>query len=211
MRLLLTDGTDRIWRELRAGLRGFIAKRVPASDVDDVLQDVFVRIQRGRAGLRRRERLAAWVFQVTRNVVADYYRAPARRRERPAGLAEDLPLARQPAAARPMDADPARARRELAGCLRPMVDRLPPGYRDAIALVELEGLTQAEAARRLRVPLSSLKSRVQRGRRRLRGMLTDCCRIALDARGGVTDYSRRGPSSCPKPGGCVPPLPWRVR
>jgi RNA polymerase sigma-70 factor (ECF subfamily) len=62
--------------------------------------------------------------------------------------------------------------------------------------VELEGLTQVAAARRLRVPLSSLKSRVQRGRHTLRRMLTDCCRIALDARGGVTEFTQRTGAPC---------------
>jgi RNA polymerase sigma-70 factor (ECF subfamily) len=39
-----------------------------------------------------------------------------------------------------------------------------------------------------------MNSRVQRGREQLRRMLVDCCEIALDARGGVSDFHRRSPA-----------------
>jgi RNA polymerase sigma-70 factor (ECF subfamily) len=56
---------------------------------------------------------------------------------------------------------------ELAPCLRPLLDGLSPEQRRAVQLVDLDGWGQAEAARREEVSLSGMKSRVQRGRRRL--------------------------------------------
>jgi RNA polymerase sigma-70 factor (ECF subfamily) len=86
-----------------------------------------------------------------------------------------------------------------------MVQRLPPNYRDAIALVELEGLTQRAAAERLGISLSGAKSRVQRGREKLRLLLEDCCRIQLDASGGIAGYEARGGASCAACGpSCLP-------
>lgn len=73
-----------------------------------------------------------------------------------------------------------------------MLDRLSQDYRDAIMLVELEGLTQQAAAERLGLSLPGMKSRVQRGRKQLKQMLDDCCLIQLDRRGGVADYEVRG-------------------
>ena len=66
-----------------------------------------------------------------------------------------------------------------------MIERLSEKYRQAVVLVDLEGLTQQE------VSLSGMKSRVQRGRRQLKGMLEACCTIELDRRRGVTDYEVR--------------------
>ncbi len=87
---------------------------------------------------------------------------------------------------------------ELAGCLRPMIERLSGEYRQAVVLVDLEGLTHQEAAAQLGLSLSGMKSRVQRGRRQLKEMLEACCTIELDRRRGVVDYDLRNQqdSSC---------------
>jgi RNA polymerase sigma-70 factor, ECF subfamily len=69
--------------------------------------------------------------------------------------------------------------------------QLEPGDRQALELVELEGLTQAATASRLGLSVSGMKSRVQRARRRLRAALDDCCQIVLDGRGGVVSFEHR--------------------
>jgi hypothetical protein len=71
----------------------------------------------------------------------------------------------------------AKAVEELSSCLRPMTHHLPAHYRDAISLVELEGLTQREAVERLGLSVSGMKSRVQRGRQMLKRLLHECCQI----------------------------------
>jgi RNA polymerase sigma-70 factor (ECF subfamily) len=72
-----------------------------------------------------------------------------------------------------------------------MIERLSEDYRQAVTLVDLEGLTQQAAAVKLGLSLSGTKSRVQRGRRQLKRMLEVCCTIELDRRRGVTDYDVR--------------------
>ena len=52
----------------RRRLRPFVARRVAPTEVDDVLQDVFVRMQRGLPALRDEERFTSWLFQIARNV-----------------------------------------------------------------------------------------------------------------------------------------------
>ncbi|HEY5936525.1 MAG TPA: sigma factor, partial [Kofleriaceae bacterium] len=59
-------------------LRPFIARRIPAQDVDDVLQETFVRMQRGIANLRDDARMTPWLYQVARSAVADHLRARQR-------------------------------------------------------------------------------------------------------------------------------------
>ncbi len=192
-----------IWREVEAGLRGFVAKRVgEPNEVDDILQDVFLRMHRKLDSLKDSGKVVSWLYQVTRHVIIDHARSPARRREQPAGLAGDMEGAdtRESHSATPDDAAPSDPRAELAGCLRPMIDRLAPAYRQAVTLVELDGLTQQAAAKRLGLSLPGMKSRVQRGRRQLKSMLEECCTIQLDRRNSVTAVAPRR-SSC-NPCGC---------
>jgi RNA polymerase sigma-70 factor, ECF subfamily len=84
---------------------------------------------------------------------------------------------------------PRQGRRgELAGCLRSLVDQLAEPYRSAVTAVDLGGQTQTDVARRLGLSVSGMKSRVQRGRRQLRRLLTECCRVHTSPSGGISGY-----------------------
>jgi RNA polymerase sigma-70 factor (ECF subfamily) len=137
--------------------------------------------------LRDADRLHAWIYQTTRRAIADYYRAPSHTREVPAGAAVDL--APQIADATADDTD-GTALEELSACLRPLIINLGPADQEALQLVEFEGVTQVEAAQRLGLSVSGMKSRVQRARLHLRTALDECCRIALDRRGGAVARPR---------------------
>ena len=175
------------WQDVAAQLRPFLARQVGPADLDDVLQDVFLRVQRGLPGLRDEERFTSWLFQIARNAIADHRRMRARH-----PLADEPAEAEIPAA--PTD-DDREAARSLACCISLFVARLPSPYREAVTLVELEGLTIREAADMVGISVSGMKSRVQRGRAQLRQLFDECCEIALDARGKVIDYTPR-PRPC---------------
>src|SRR5690606_38973140 len=190
--------SDLPWQELHGNLRAFIARRVQnQSDVDDLVQRVLLQIVKGLDTLRDAGRLHAWVYRTARNVIVDYYRSAGSRREHAAGDAVDLDeAAGAPAAPTSLDDEDGGALRELAACLAPMLARLSPAAQEAIRMIDLEGATQDEAARRAGVSLSGMKSRVQRGRQELRAALEACCRIDLDQRGGISAYAARQPDAC---------------
>ena len=79
---------------------------------------------------------------------------------------------------------------------RATLNEVPQPYRQAIALTELGGLTQKEAAREAGLTLSGMKARVQRGRKKLKEVVLDCCEVELDRRGGLVGYRRRDGSPC---------------
>jgi RNA polymerase sigma-70 factor, ECF subfamily len=190
------------WEELHGNLRAFISRRVrnPA-DVDDLVQRVLLQIVKGLASLRDAERLHAWVYRTARNVIVDYYRSPTLRREVASGDQEDLAAANAESQGISQD-DERAALRELAACMTPMIRQLPPAYREAVTLADLEGVNQADAAARAGVSISGMKSRIQRGRKQLKAVLEDCCRVQLDRRGTIVAYDRRKPNSCGPCGSC---------
>jgi RNA polymerase sigma-70 factor, ECF subfamily len=182
-----------IWADFAPPLRAFLARRVPPGvDAEDLVQDVFLRVIRHADTLRSAERPEAWLFQVARNALRDSLRVRLRRDGRTDALDVDVP-------AEADDAADQAAEAELAPCLTAMIGRLAEPYRTAITLTSLQGLTQAEAARLAGVSISGMKSRVQRGRDQLRGMLVRCCSIAVDVRGGVSDFHKRQPGACGAP------------
>jgi RNA polymerase sigma-70 factor (ECF subfamily) len=149
------------------------------ADVDDVLQDVFLRMQRSVADLREEERFGPWIYQVARSAIAEHRRTRSRH---PLATGTEEP---EPAQDPSEPEDDCAVERELATYIAPFIAMLSTPYREALTLTELEGVTQREAAEMVGVSVSGMKSRVQRGRERLRKLLEDCCEIALDARGRV--------------------------
>lgn len=186
---------DELWRQLESRLRPFVGRRVREADVDDVVQEVFVRLLRGLPALRDEERFGPWVYQVARSAIVDHLRSAARL---PRAVAEVEEVADGTPALDPERLEPEDdVRQQMARTAALFVSMLPSPYREALTLTELEGLTQREAAARLGISLSGMKSRVQRGRRRLRGALEDCCHIALDSRQGVIGWERRPDGKLP--------------
>lgn len=178
------------WEVIAAELAPFVRRRV-GDDADDVLQEVLLRVHRGLPELKDPERMGPWMVAVARSAIADHGRRRAREKERPSETVDEVEDPTEP-----LRDDDNLASTSLAAVLRHFVADLPEPYREVIELTELEGLTQREAAERLGISLTAVKSRVARGRRQLRGALEACCEIALDARHRVVDFQPRGGPCC---------------
>jgi RNA polymerase sigma-70 factor (ECF subfamily) len=181
--------TEQMWREMLPQLRTFVRRRIADPNrADDLVSEILLRIHQSIGSLDDQERLPNWVFRIARNAIIDEYRRAGRSREQLTATLHDEP------AADSVDEDEAGAVRELSACLRPMLNGLPAEQRDALEMIDLDGMTQADAAERAGVSLSGMKSRVQRGRRRLAELLGQCCALILDGRGMPMDYEP--PSGC---------------
>jgi RNA polymerase sigma-70 factor (ECF subfamily) len=149
-----------------------------------------VKLLEHRGGIEA-DSVRAWLFTVTRNAVAEYYR-----QKRPTVDIDafvDLP--------EDDTADPAdRTIGALSDCLEPMLAALGEADADVLRKVDLEGESQTELAATLGVPPSTLKSRVQRARTKLRAAFDACCAIEV-GRGGAPIGFERGGACAPQPFG----------
>ncbi|WP_165250932.1 RNA polymerase sigma factor [Paludisphaera soli] len=143
-----------VWGVCRRGLPD-------RADAEDAFQATFLVLVRKAASVRADARgsLGPWLYGVARRVAARIRRQ-----------ARNLP----PPIGEPSDADdPAIAaeRREACAAVSAELDRLPAKYRRPIELCDYEGLTYEQAAHSLGWPTATLKSRLARGRQRLKGRL----------------------------------------
>jgi RNA polymerase sigma-70 factor (ECF subfamily) len=176
--------TEQAWEEFSGQLKGFILRRVPdPMDAEDILQEVFVKLHTRIDTLRDERRLAPWLYTITRNAITDYYRQRRPLVELPDELLAEAELEEPEPIA------------QLAAGVETMLRCLPDKYRQALQWVELDGLSQGEMAERAGLSLSGAKSRVQRGRDKLRDCLLDCCHFEFDRRGLPIDYTPR-PDCC---------------
>jgi RNA polymerase sigma-70 factor (ECF subfamily) len=191
-------GLEQIWAAVGTSLERFVRNHVAdAHQAEDIVAEVMLRIHEHIDDLDDRDRVNAWVFRIARNTITDHYRRNGRRREAPQLDVEPAP---DGAADEWLD-DQEAVLSELASCIRPLVDALPGDYKRALQLTDLDGLTQAEAARLEGISVSGMKSRVQRGRRQFAALVRRCCEITTDNRGEVVDFQLRA-DGC----GCEPGL-----
>lgn len=127
---------------------------------EDAAQAVFLALARQAGAVGRSGSAAGWLFRVARRVSA----RAARRRVVPSIPIDDLDALPAPAAPE-LDADA-----ELV--VQEEVARLPDRYRGPVLLCFFEGLTHAEAARRLGVPTGTVAGRLARAKRTLADRLT---------------------------------------
>lgn len=188
------SNTQRAWVEHHDALSRFIARRLPRNtDVDDVLQTLFLNFHRHFGSGEPPAAPRAWLYQAARHAIVDRYRAATRQHEEAVGDFEALAeLAVTPSAVRPEEP----ATTSIVHCVEPLLTCLSATDRDALALTDLGGATQQEAARRRGISVPGMKARVQRARRRFKAALDACCELTFDGRGHVLSVQPRTSRSC---------------
>ena len=174
------------WASFQTRLRAYVRRRVDPASVDDVAGDILLRLVGHQQALASAENPSAWLLRVAANAIADHHRR--RRTEQRALDTLQAAAGDEPAADTETAGSPAAA---LAGCLLPFVRNLPEPYREALLLTDIGGLSQKAAAQRLDLSASGMKSRVQRGRVKLKQALLRCCSVEIDRRGGIITYQSR--------------------
>ena len=182
-----------------AALAGYLAHRVPPSAVEDLASETFLSAFRARARYDfARADARPWLFGIATNTLRHHWRAEGRRR----ALAERLyRLGRwTPGPAGQSAGDPSGTDGDDRGRVLAALDRLDPAIRDTLMLLAVSGLTYDEVARALDVPIGTVRSRIFRGRRRLRELLRDDAPVRDDvpvgrSGPGPPDGSPPGPGS----------------
>jgi RNA polymerase sigma-70 factor (ECF subfamily) len=133
------------------------------SQVDDLAQEVFLKIHRGLPYFRGEARLSTWIYRIVQNVC---FRERARR---PASLPLDAGDERR--RIEPGRPDGAFADLELRDRLEKAIAQLPDQYRLLIAAHYLDGVQYEALAESLNMPLGTVKTHLYRAKKRLRELL----------------------------------------
>ena len=171
---IMTDTTS-IWTGFSRHLRRYLVQRVKCKqDADDLLQEIFIKIHLKLPTLSKQESLPAWVWQITRNTLLDYYKQ------------KRLPVVEiEQAVTQSADLSPAEFNQWMADCVRPFLELLPEHHKEALQLADLQNISQKELAQQWNIGYSGAKSRVQRARTELYGLFTQCCQIEADKYGNL--------------------------
>lgn len=145
---------------------GLVYRMIPdRSAVDDLAQDVFLKVHRGLPYFRGEARLSTWIFRIVQNVCAQWH----------AGRASEVALDDEREGARVRretgSHDAAFADLETRDRLQKAMAQLPPNYQLLVAAHYLEGVQYEALAEALNMPLGTVKTHLYRAKRRLRELL----------------------------------------
>jgi RNA polymerase sigma-70 factor, ECF subfamily len=151
----------RLYERYARMVHGVLLAKVPISDVDDLVQDVFMKALRRLSTLRETASFGAWLAAIARNLANDYHR-----RATPADqLADDTPE---------NESERGLSREDRGGAAAAALEAvrsLPDAYRETLILRLVEGMTGPEIAARTGLTHGSVRVNLHRGMEQLRAKL----------------------------------------
>jgi len=153
-------------------LKTYLTLRVKNNDLaEDILQEVMLKVTIAHQNNLEVKNLKAWLYQITRNTLVDYYR----KNEKPVLKNEDELK------------DSVYYIQEdsfnISDYIIPMIELLPEKYSIPLMLSDIDNITQAEISSKLNLSLSATKMRIQRARKMLYNLFIKCCNIKYDKNG----------------------------
>jgi RNA polymerase sigma-70 factor, ECF subfamily len=164
-----------IWEEYKSSLLGYIKKRVSNDeDAKDILQNVLLKSYQFCSQGKTVLHLKSWLYKITQNTIIDYYKKANK----------NLPF----------DIDPVYEKSELSiigeasEYIKVLLKLLPDKYAIPLFMYDLEEIDQKTISEKLSLTLSNTKSRIQRGRVKLKERFLECCNVAFDENGEMVSF-----------------------
>jgi len=172
-----------IWQSFSRDLRGYLQRKVPAQDAEDLLQEIFLALIRNPTpeGVA----VSAWIWTLLRNHVANFYRKRG-------VVFESL----EPDSFESKAGEVTPAEAWVATWLEGFAEELPKHYSEALILADFQGFTMRDVADKLGLSVSGAKSRVQRARLKIAEALKACCAFYFDEQGRIEGWEKRHSGSC---------------
>ncbi|XMO85482.1 sigma-70 family RNA polymerase sigma factor [Algibacter sp. AS12] len=158
--------TQDIWTLHANDIKYFTLSKVKDTAIaDDLVQETFIKVHTKLNTLKDDNKMKSWLFSIARHAVLDYFKSKKLVYET---TDEDFIFEEQ------------KLEHSEADCLRGIIKSLPKKYRDPLFLSDIKGLKQQEVAEQLHLPLPTVKSQIQRGRKLIAQGFVDCCDFVIN-------------------------------
>ncbi|MFB9057626.1 sigma-70 family RNA polymerase sigma factor [Mariniflexile ostreae] len=165
--------TQKIWDNFNDELYFFILRKVKDKDVtNDVFQNTFLKIHNNLSNLKKEEKARAWVFQIARNEIFNYF-------NKESAYVEKLDTNKEISS----------EKYEHICCFDKFINDLPEIYKQVIELIYIKGQKQKDVAKELEISLENVKVRIIRAKSILKKKFNECCKYELDKNGKLIGES----------------------
>lgn len=167
--------TENIWNDFYKELKSFTLKKVKNEDIaNDILQDVFLKIIANSDKITNATNLRQYIYGITRNATVDHFRKAGRVTH----IENEYSLI--------SEEETESLNATIADCcMKSFIAQLPEKYRQALIRTEFEEVSQKDLAIELSISYSGTKSRVQRGKEKLKELILSCCDFPSDSYGNL--------------------------
>jgi len=156
-------------------------------EAEDLTQETFLRAYRRRDSLRDEGAQTTWLYRIATHVCLDRLRQYARRAPMESETdpdQADIAQTDTPSLQQTIERD------EMSACIQSYLTDLSDSYRAAILLHDMHELTSPEIGQLLGEPLSTIKIRLHRARRKLKAALEAGCEFSRDERDALVCESK---------------------
>lgn len=163
----------------------YIRKRINSKeDAEDLTQEVFLKLSKSDSD--KVNNVKSWVYTIAKNTITDYYR----KRKLYTTEVDDVSIDEEITNEDVIE--------DLTRCITPFINELPEEYRSILTLSEIENVPQKEIAKQLDMNYVTVRSKIQRGRKKLRGVFEDCCSFKQGGKGSILEYHSKSKPDCEK-------------
>ncbi|MFD0964069.1 sigma-70 family RNA polymerase sigma factor [Pseudofulvibacter geojedonensis] len=159
-----------LWNSYHLDMKRFVFSKVKNEQLtNDLVQETFIKAYSKIDTIIDDKKVKSWLFSIARNTTLDYFRKSQL----------TVPL---------LDYDTKdefweNKEHSPEDCLPGIIKNLPKKYRDPLFLADIKGMKQAKVAEQLQLPLSTIKSQIQRGRKLIKQGYIDCCDYSENDKG----------------------------
>lgn len=164
----------------------YVKKRINSlEDAEDLTQEVFYKL--AKSDMSQVNNLKYWVYSIAQNTITDFYR----KKKILSNSIEDHQVFEEE--------NNDEATQELSLCVEEFIKELPKDYQKIMTMAGIENKSQKEIAETLDMNYVTVRSKIQRGRRKLRDLFTNCCTVLQGGKGSIIEYERKtdcNPNQC---------------
>ena len=175
---------NEIWNKHKGHLLNFIKTKIDDEYLaEDILQEVSIKLLEN---LNRKTEIInykTWLFQVARNTIADYYRKNNKHYKLPINQSE-------------INTTSSACVCDLSGFV--IQTYLPEKYSKPLFLSDIDQKPQQEIAKMLDLSLTATKSRIQRGRKKLKELISECIDVSYNNKGQVSNFQLKNNCELPQ-------------
>jgi len=165
--------TKTIWNDFNEELYFFILKKVKNKTVaNDIFQNTFLKIHKNRSSLQSDGKVKAWIFQIARHEIANYF-------NKELVYVENFNT----------ENEIALENFQQICFFDRFINKLPQIYKETINEVYIKGEKQKDAAKVLGISLENLKARIRRAKCILKVNFNECCKYEIDRNGKLVGES----------------------
>jgi RNA polymerase sigma-70 factor (ECF subfamily) len=143
---------------------------------DDIVQEVFLKVQRKFETLNDGAKLKPWIYSIARNQCLDHFRKISASREDQTGENHEIDGIQPPLIQLQLE------RKEMSRCVQSKIDLLSDSMREVIILFDTMDLSHQEVADILGIQIGAVKVRLHRARKALKEILDRDCNFDHDER-----------------------------